>query len=81
MPARYKDLTMPVGILYGTDDRILDPALHGKGLAAKVSGADLEFIEGGGHMIMITSADQAAAFIARMARRVAPAASKLAPVK
>ncbi|MGC1352572.1 MAG: alpha/beta fold hydrolase [Xanthobacteraceae bacterium] len=81
MPARYKDLTMPVGILYGTDDRILDPALHGKGLAAKVSGADLEFIEGGGHMILITSADQAASFIVRMARRVAPAASKLAPVK
>jgi pimeloyl-ACP methyl ester carboxylesterase len=80
MPARYKDLTVPVGILYGADDRILDPTLHGKGLAAKVTGADLEFIEGGGHMILITSADQAAAFIARMARRVAPAASKLAPV-
>ncbi len=33
MPARYKNLTLPVGILYGTDDRILDPALHGEGLA------------------------------------------------
>ena len=31
MPARYNDLTMPVGILYGTDDRILDPAVHGTG--------------------------------------------------
>jgi pimeloyl-ACP methyl ester carboxylesterase len=81
MPARYQDLTIPVGILYGTDDRILDPALHGKGLAAKVTGADLEFIEGGGHMILITSADQAAAFIARMAQRVAPVASKHAPVQ
>jgi pimeloyl-ACP methyl ester carboxylesterase len=81
MPARYKDLTVPVGILYGTEDRILDPVLHGKGLAGKVTGADLEFIAGGGHMILITSADQAAAFIARMARRVAPAASKLAPAK
>jgi pimeloyl-ACP methyl ester carboxylesterase len=81
MPARYKDLTIPVGILYGTDDRILDPVLHGKGLAAKVTSADVEFIEGGGHMILITSADQAAAFIARMAQRVAPVASKLAPVQ
>jgi pimeloyl-ACP methyl ester carboxylesterase len=80
MPRRYRDLTMPVGILYGTDDRILDPALHGKGLAAKLTGADLEMIEGGGHMILITSADQAAAFIARMAQRAAPATSKLAPV-
>jgi pimeloyl-ACP methyl ester carboxylesterase len=79
MPRRYKELTMPVGILYGTDDRILDPVLHGKGLAAKVAGADLELIDGGGHMILITAADQAAAFIARMARRAAAAEDKLAP--
>ena len=80
MPARYKDLTVPVGILYGTGDRILDPGLHGKGLAAKVAGADLELIEGGGHMILITSANRAAAFVARMAQRAAAAESKLAPV-
>lgn len=78
MPARYKNLTVPVGILYGTGDRVLDPALHGKGLAAKMTGADLELIEGGGHMILIASADRAAAFIARMARRAAD--PKLAPV-
>jgi pimeloyl-ACP methyl ester carboxylesterase len=79
MPARYKDLTVPVGILYGTDDRILDPAAHGKGLAARVADADLELIEGGGHMILITSADRAAAFVARMARRAA--GSEVAPVQ
>jgi pimeloyl-ACP methyl ester carboxylesterase len=79
MPGRYKELTMPIGILYGTDDRILDPVLHGKGLAAKAAGADLELIDGGGHMILITAADQAAAFIARMARRAAAAEDKLAP--
>jgi pimeloyl-ACP methyl ester carboxylesterase len=77
MPARYKELTVPVGILYGTGDRILDPAVHGKGLAAKVAGADLELIEGGGHMILITSADRAAVFVARMAQRAAD--TKLAP--
>jgi pimeloyl-ACP methyl ester carboxylesterase len=79
MPKRYKDLTMPIGVLYGTDDRILDPALHGEGLAGKVAGVDLEFIEGGGHMILITSADRAAAFITRTAQRAAAAQSKLAP--
>jgi len=73
MPARYKDLTVPLGILYGTDDRILDPVAHGKGLAAKVAGASLELIEGGGHMILITSADHVAAFIARMVQRAAAA--------
>jgi pimeloyl-ACP methyl ester carboxylesterase len=71
MPARYKDLTVPVGILYGSDDRILDPAAQGKGLAAKVEGADFELIEGRGHMIPITSADRAASFVVRMARRAA----------
>jgi pimeloyl-ACP methyl ester carboxylesterase len=69
MPARFENLTVPVGILFGADDRILDPVVHGKGLAAKVAGADFELIEGGGHMIPVTSADRTAAFIARMAQR------------
>jgi pimeloyl-ACP methyl ester carboxylesterase len=80
MPERYKSLTLPVGILYGSDDRILDPVVHGKGLAEKLADADLELIEGGGHMILIASADRSAAFIARMAQRVAAADATLAPV-
>jgi pimeloyl-ACP methyl ester carboxylesterase len=79
MSARYEDLNLPVGILFGADDRILDPAVHGKELAARVAGADFELIEGGGHMILVTAADRAAAFIARMAQRAA-AAGKLAPM-
>jgi pimeloyl-ACP methyl ester carboxylesterase len=80
MPARYKDLTVPVGILYGTGDRILDPAAQGKELAAKVQGAELELIEGAGHMIPLTSADRVAAFVARMAQRADAAQNKVAPV-
>jgi len=80
MPARYEDLTLPVGILYGSGDRILDPAAQGKALAVKVAGADLELIEGGGHMIPITSADRSATFIARMAQRAAAPERKVAPV-
>ena len=70
---------MPIGILYGTADRVLDPAFHGNGLLAKVPSADLELIEGAGHMILIASADRVAAFIARMAQRAAFADVKLAP--
>jgi pimeloyl-ACP methyl ester carboxylesterase len=80
MPARYKDLAVPVGILYGSGDRVLDPAAQGKALAAKVKGADLELIDGGGHMIPITSPDRTAAFIARMAQRAATSESKVAPM-
>ena len=79
MPTRYQELTMPIGILYGAADRVLDPAFHGNGLLAKVPSADLELIEGAGHMILIASADRVAAFIARMAQRAAFADVKLAP--
>jgi pimeloyl-ACP methyl ester carboxylesterase len=80
MPARYVSLTMPVGIVYGTEDRILDPMLHGQGFATIVSGTDLELIEGGGHMILISSADRVAAFITRLAGRAAATDAPLAPV-
>jgi len=80
MPARYRELAMPVGILYGTADRILDPAVHGEAFAAKLPGVDFELIEDGSHMILISSADRAAAFIARMAQRVATADAAPAPV-
>jgi len=80
MPARYKVIAVQVGILFGTEDRILDPALHAQRFVAEVPDADLELIEGGGHMILISSADQAAAFIARIARRATAIDAPLAPV-
>lgn len=80
MPARYHTITVPVGILYGASDLLLDHILHGEGFMAKLPGAELELIEDGGHMILITSADRCASFIARMAQRAAHADAKLAPV-
>ena len=71
MPARYGDLTVPVGVLFGTNDLLLDHAIHGAAFVEKVPGAHVELIEDGGHMIIITAADHCADFIARMARRVA----------
>jgi pimeloyl-ACP methyl ester carboxylesterase len=80
MIPRYKNLTAPVGILYGTEDRILDPALHAQSFATKVPGTDLELIEGAGHMLLISSADRTAAFVARVARRAEATETPLAPV-
>jgi pimeloyl-ACP methyl ester carboxylesterase len=71
MPARYGGLTVPVGILFGRNDLLLDHAVHGAGLVQKLPGAHFELVEDGGHMIIITAADRCADFIARMARRVA----------
>jgi pimeloyl-ACP methyl ester carboxylesterase len=59
---RYGELEIPVTILYGKDDRILDPRAHGQALADKVRGARLELIEGG-HMLPVTNPEATAAFI------------------
>jgi pimeloyl-ACP methyl ester carboxylesterase len=68
---RYGSLRLPLGILYGADDRVLDPMVQGETLAALVPGAYFEVIEGGGHMILVAAADRCAAFIGRIAQRVA----------
>lgn len=65
---RYAELDMPVSVLYGKDDRILDWRAHGQALVDKVRGAQLELIEGG-HMLPITNPDATAAFIDAAAAR------------
>jgi pimeloyl-ACP methyl ester carboxylesterase len=74
---RYGRLEVPVGILFGSADRILDPRLHGFPMADKVDGLHLEVIEGGGHMSPITAPGRTADFIRLMAARI-PRASVLA---
>jgi len=78
--AHYGELKVPVGVIYGTADRILDPAAHIAALTENLPGVEVEMIEGGGHMILIDSADRCAAFVARMAQRAFSADATLAPV-
>jgi pimeloyl-ACP methyl ester carboxylesterase len=70
MAERYPSITKPVGVIYGTEDRILDYKVHGEALATKLPGLDLELVEGGGHMLPLTSPDRCAGFIRRMAQRI-----------
>ncbi|HEX8291020.1 MAG TPA: alpha/beta hydrolase [Pyrinomonadaceae bacterium] len=65
---RYTELRMPVGILYGTGDRVLDHRQHGVAVATKIPGVELELMEGG-HMLPITAPDRVAAFVRRVAAR------------
>ena len=69
MVERYPTLTVPVGVLYGKDDQLLDAALHGDGLVRQLPTVDLEIVEGAGHMILITQPDLTAAFVRRMAAK------------
>ncbi|WP_170400703.1 alpha/beta fold hydrolase [Ruegeria arenilitoris] len=63
--ARYGDLTVPGGILYGAQDAILQPRAQGDPMAQ--FGLSNERIDGTGHMILITAPETCAAFIRRIA--------------
>ena len=67
MIARYSSLQVPVHILYGTTDEVLDHHVHGEGMKAKSSLISVELIPGG-HMLPITAPDLTAKFIKSAAR-------------
>jgi pimeloyl-ACP methyl ester carboxylesterase len=62
MAGQYDSLQVPVRILYGAEDRILEAELHGRALVAKHPHIGLEVIAGG-HMLPVTRASDCAAFI------------------
>lgn len=62
MAGQYDSLQVPVRILFGAEDRILEADLHGRALVAKHPHIRLEVIEGG-HMLPITRAQDCARFI------------------
>jgi pimeloyl-ACP methyl ester carboxylesterase len=66
---RYGELNMPVGILFGDSDRVLDHRVHGLGMAGKAGNLDIELMEGAGHMPQYADPDRVAGFIRRMAEK------------
>lgn len=64
---RYGELRLPVSILYGEGDRILDWREQGEALRAKVPQAQLHVIPGG-HMLPVTQASATAAWLRETAR-------------
>ncbi|TFW19959.1 alpha/beta hydrolase [Massilia arenosa] len=68
--ARYADLRLPVGVLYGSGDAILDWRENGQALVRLIPGSTLEVIEGG-HMLPVVYPQQCAQLIDTVAQRVA----------
>ena len=66
---RYGELRMPLRILFGEGDRILDWRAQGEALRAKVPQADLRIVPGG-HMLPVTHAAATAAWLEDVARAV-----------
>lgn len=64
--ARYGELKLPVAVLYGRQDALLDWKQNGQGLVDRVAGARLELVDGG-HMLPVTQPDVTADFVERVA--------------
>lgn len=70
----YGAMRLPVNILYGRGDRILDPQIQGEALARALPGAELTLVDGG-HMLPITMPERCAQFIHEAASRPTQAVS------
>jgi pimeloyl-ACP methyl ester carboxylesterase len=68
MTLRYPSLAIPVDVIFGRQDPILDYQAHGERLVAALPNATLHLIEGG-HMLPMTLADQIADWIRQAAER------------
>jgi pimeloyl-ACP methyl ester carboxylesterase len=66
--ARYGQLQVPVSILFGRGDQILDPRRHGLRFGEQQPAAHLEFVDGG-HMLPVSQPQLTADFIRRAALR------------
>lgn len=72
---RYAAMALPVRVLYGRGDRILNPAEQGQGLVEALPGAELELVDGG-HMLPLTQPEGTAAFVRRVVQAVQPRAEQ-----
>lgn len=68
----YPGLKLPVGLIYGAEDRVLDYRKHGQAMAGKVPGLILEVLAGRGHMLPITAVEPVVAMVQRIAAEARP---------
>jgi pimeloyl-ACP methyl ester carboxylesterase len=66
IPPCYPTLTIPVDVIFGRRDAVLNHETHGEQLVAALPHASMHLVEGGGHMILVTEPDQVAAVIRHM---------------
>jgi pimeloyl-ACP methyl ester carboxylesterase len=61
--ARYPQLELPISVLFGTEDAILNYKVFGEGFVAQVPQTKLTLIPGAGHMLQVTQPEKTAAWI------------------
>ncbi|RJG45078.1 alpha/beta hydrolase [Mesorhizobium sp. DCY119] len=70
LQARYGEIELPAGLLFGTGDRVLDHKIQGLPMQGKIPGLEIDLLDGIGHMPQFTATAEAVAFIRKMAGRV-----------
>lgn len=66
---KYPDLTLPIEIVHGTADTIVGLSVHSERMVAEVASANLEVLDGIGHMPQHVALDATVAAIHRTAAR------------
>lgn len=68
MAERYGTLHMPVAVLFGQDDRVLNWREHGAALEGQVPGLELTLVPGG-HMLPVTDPERTVEWLRMLAQR------------
>ena len=66
---REKELKLPIGVLFGEDDEILDAKLHGEKFS-ELTGAELKILPNRGHMLPLTEPEECAEFIHGIMKKI-----------
>ena len=69
MVGRYPSIRVPVGILFGRHDEILNYQDHGTAMLSKIAGSTVSLVDGG-HMLPIAAPDETARWITEFAQRL-----------
>ena len=69
MVERYPSIRIPVGILFGRHDEILNYQDHGTAMQFKIKGSTVSLVDGG-HMLPIVAPDETARWITEFAQRL-----------
>lgn len=72
MVKHYPSLTLPVGLIYGSADPVLNYRRHGESMVGKVPGLTLEVVPGRGHMLPISAVERVVAMVRHVASQAAP---------
>ena len=77
LAGRYAELTMPVAIIAGDQDKVADPVHHARRLHEDIAHSELLIVPGVGHMAHYAAAQAIVEAIARLEASLTPGGANL----